>query len=76
MNTISSSSHTIMSRSSKTRADYRFAERLVSLRCHYNPLSIHFPMWSLVSKQSPGVIKRREVSWTLTKKLDAFAGPG
>ena len=26
--------------------------------------------------QSPGEIKRREVSWTLTKKLDAFAGPG
>ena len=25
--------------------------------------------------QSPGEIKRREVSWTLTKKLDAFAGP-
>ena len=25
---------------------------------------------------SPGEIKRREVSWTLTKKLDAFAGPG
>ena len=28
------------------------------------------------SPQSPGEIKRREVSWTLTKKLDAFAGPG
>ena len=26
--------------------------------------------------QSPGKIKRREVSWTLTKKLDASAGPG
>ena len=26
--------------------------------------------------QSPGEIKRREVSWTLTKKLDTFAGPG
>ena len=26
--------------------------------------------------QSPGEIKRREVSWTLTKKLDASAGPG
>ena len=25
---------------------------------------------------SPGEIKRREVSWTATKKLDAFAGPG
>ena len=25
--------------------------------------------------QSPGEIKRREVSWTLTKMLDAFAGP-
>ena len=23
-----------------------------------------------------GEIKRREVSWTLTKKLDVFAGPG
>ena len=23
-----------------------------------------------------GEIKKREVSWTLTKKLDAFAGPG
>ena len=28
------------------------------------------------SQQSPGEIKRREVSWTLTKELDAFAGPG
>ena len=27
-------------------------------------------------QQSPGEIKRREVSWTLTKKLDTFAGPG
>ena len=26
--------------------------------------------------QNPGEIKRREVSWTLTEKLDAFAGPG
>ena len=26
--------------------------------------------------QSPGEIKRRKVSWTLTKKLDTFAGPG
>ena len=26
--------------------------------------------------QSRGEIKRREVSWTLRKKLDAFAGPG
>ena len=26
--------------------------------------------------QSPSEIKRREVRWTLTKKLDAFAGPG
>ena len=26
--------------------------------------------------QSPGEIKRREMSWTLMKKLDAFAGPG
>ena len=26
--------------------------------------------------QSPGEIQRREVSWTLSKKLDSFAGPG
>ena len=26
--------------------------------------------------QNPGEIKRREVSWTLTKKFDTFAGPG
>ena len=26
--------------------------------------------------QSPGEIKGREVSWTLMKKLDTFAGPG
>ena len=26
--------------------------------------------------QSPGEIKRREVSWTLRKELDTFAGPG
>ena len=25
---------------------------------------------------APGEIKRREVSWTLTKKLDTFAAPG
>ena len=25
---------------------------------------------------SPGEIKRREVSWILTKKLDSFASPG
>ena len=25
---------------------------------------------------SPGEIKRKKVSWTLTKKLDTFAGPG
>ena len=28
------------------------------------------------TSQSPGEIKRREVSWTLSKNLDAFAGPG
>ena len=27
-------------------------------------------------EQSPGEIKRREVRWTLTKKLDTFVGPG
>ena len=26
--------------------------------------------------QSPGEIKTREVNWTLTNKLDSFAGPG
>ena len=26
--------------------------------------------------QSPSQIKRREVSWALMKKLDAFVGPG
>ena len=26
--------------------------------------------------QSPGEIKRMEVSWILTKKLDSFVGPG
>ena len=26
--------------------------------------------------QSPGEIKKSEVSWTLTQKLDSFAGPG
>ena len=26
--------------------------------------------------ECPGEIKRREVSWTLTKKLDTFTGPG
>ena len=26
--------------------------------------------------QSPGEIKKREVSWTLTKKLDTLNGPG
>ena len=31
---------------------------------------------SINLSQSPGDIKKREVSWTLTKELDAFAGPG
>ena len=31
---------------------------------------------ALLPHQSPAEIKRREVSWTLKKKLDAFAGPG
>ena len=30
----------------------------------------------MIILQSPGEIKRRETSWTLTKKLDIFAGPG
>ena len=29
----------------------------------------------MIILQSPGEIKRRETSWTLTKKLDIFAGP-
>ena len=29
-----------------------------------------------LSFAGPGEIKRREVSWTLTKKLDTFACPG
>ena len=33
-------------------------------------------MHTRLQRQSPGEIKRREVSWTLTKKLDAFASPG
>ena len=37
--------------------------------------------WTLKKKldpfsAGPGEIKRREVSWTLTNKLLAFAGPG
>ena len=31
---------------------------------------------TLQGPQSPGEIKRRKASWTLTKKLDTFAGPG
>ena len=31
---------------------------------------------SAKSRQSPGEIKRREVSWTLKRKFDTFAGPG
>ena len=30
----------------------------------------------MVLKNTPGDIKRKEVSWTLRKKLDTFAGPG
>ena len=30
----------------------------------------------LILNQNPGEIKRREVSWTPTKILDASAGPG
>ena len=33
-------------------------------------------VYLLVLSQSPCEIKRREVSWTLTKKLDTFVGPG
>ena len=29
----------------------------------------------MIILQSPGESKRRETSWTLTKKLDSFAGP-
>ena len=32
--------------------------------------------WRWLGKESPGEIKRREVSWTLTMKLDSFAGSG
>ena len=31
---------------------------------------------ALLPHQSPAEIKRREVSWTLKKRLDTFAGPG
>ena len=31
---------------------------------------------STLEVQSPGEIKTRRVSWTLTKKLDTSAGPG
>ena len=41
------------------------------IREHEALLHHHLPL-----VQSPGEIMRREVSWTLTKKLDAFAGPG
>ena len=30
----------------------------------------------LLQPQCPGEIKKKEVSWTLKKKLDTFAGPG
>ena len=30
----------------------------------------------ITGNHSPGEIKRREVSWTLTKRLDIFEGPG
>ena len=30
----------------------------------------------VLEPQNPGEIKRREVSWTLTQKLDTFSGPG
>ena len=33
-------------------------------------------VYVLVLAQSPGEIKRREVSWTLTKSWISFAGPG
>ena len=32
--------------------------------------------WRSLVRESPGEIKRREVSWTLGKKLDTFAGQG
>ena len=32
--------------------------------------------WAHQPPQSPGEIKRSEVSWTLTKKFNVFAGPG
>ena len=41
-----------------------------------NIQSVKTCMLGPLHPQSPGMIKRSEVSWTLTKKLDTFAGPG
>ena len=39
------------------------------------PVDVKHHVYLLVLAQSPGEIKSREVSWTLTK-LETFAGPG
>ena len=36
---------------------------------------VYLPLYTF-DRQSPGKIKRREVSWTLMKKLNTLAGPG
>ena len=36
------------------------------------PVDVKHHVYLLVLAQSPGEIKRREVSWTLTKKLDLY----
>ena len=38
-------------------------------------MSVYMDRWRSLVRESPGEIKRREVSWTLRKKLDTFAGP-
>ena len=54
-------------------------ESLARDHLHGRPLLLLAVIWFAdinILYQSPGEIKRREAGWTLTKKLDTFAGPG
>ena len=49
---------------------------MVTLTWHACKYKVHKLHQRYILKQSPGKVKKREVSWTLTKKIDTFAGTG
>ena len=49
---------------------------MITLTWHACKYKVHKLHQRYILKQSPGKVKKREVSWTLTKKIDTFAGTG